>query len=401
MGQDECAGAIPLTAGTSTAFDTSGATTSFPVWACALVENDLWFSYTSMTTGGSQITVETCGSSYDTALEIFSGSCAAAAHESCNDDACAFQSTATASAPAAGTQFFIRVGGYNGATGPGTIVVNEGPDPCAADVFEPNADCASAVPLGDGVCPGLNVRDGDNDYYAVGVDPGATLTVDIFFLHSTADTDLYLWDPLLACDTNVAGSGALAVGYSTTDDEQVVYTNTTGTAQNLIVEVDMYSSGGCNAYDLQISGSNGMGGSMGTNYCDANDASTGVPGSMRAAGSRVVGNNDVTLTAADLPTNSFAFFLTSTTQGFIPNPGGSQGNLCVGGAIGRYVGPGQIQQSGAAGEVSLALDLTAIPQPNGFAAAMPGDTWNFTLWFRDANPGPTSNFTDGISIVFL
>ena len=30
----------------------------------------------------------------------------------------------------------------------------------------------------------------------------------------------------------------------------------------------------------------------------------------------------------------------------------------------------------------------------------PGNTWNFQLWFRDQNPGTTSNTTDGVSILF-
>jgi hypothetical protein len=49
---------------------------------------------------------------------------------------------------------------------------------------------------------------------------------------------------------------------------------------------------------------------------------------------------------------------------------------------------------------SVTLDLTAFPQPGGTHGVMPGETWNFQCWYRDANPGPTSNFTDGISITF-
>ncbi|MEM1452762.1 MAG: hypothetical protein AAGI22_26900, partial [Planctomycetota bacterium] len=234
---------------------------------------------------------------------------------------------------------------------------------------------------------------------------GATIVADIFFIDAFADTDLYLWDPLVSCDTNVAGpgtgTGALSVGFSVSDDEQVTYTNTTGAAQVLIIEVDMFTGGGCNDYDLQVAGTSGGGGGIGSNYCTANNNSTGVPAAIGAAGSRLVSSNDVTLTATDMPQMSFAFFLASTTQGFVPNPGGSDGNLCLGGAIGRYVGPGQIQNSGTVGEVSLILDLTMVPQPMGFVSVMPGETWNFTCWFRDANPGPTSNFTDGLTIVFI
>ncbi|MEM1452400.1 MAG: hypothetical protein AAGI22_25070, partial [Planctomycetota bacterium] len=235
---------------------------------------------------------------------------------------------------------------------------------------------------------------------------GATIVADIFFIDAFADTDLYLWDPLVSCDTNVAGpgtgTGALSVGFSVTDDEQVTYTNTTGTAQVLIIEVDMFTGGGCNDYDLEISGTSGGGGGIGTNYCTANPNSTGMTGSISATGSRVVASNDVTLTAENLPAMAFGFFLASTDQGFVPNPGGSDGNLCLGGAIGRYVGPGEIQNTGAGSSYSLMLDLTAVPQPTGFVQVMAGETWNFTSWHRDANmSGATSNFTDGVSIPFI
>ena len=140
---------------------------------------------------------------------------------------------------------------------------------------------------------------------------------------------------------------------------------------------------------------------IGTNYCSANVNSTGVAASMFATGSESVATNDVTLGASLLPFNAFGFFLTSLDRGFVAGPGGSQGNLCLGGAIGRYVGPGQIQSSGAAGTISLAVDLTQHPTPSGFAAVQAGETWRFTAWFRDVAAGSTtSNFADGLEIVF-
>ena len=59
-----------------------------------------------------------------------------------------------------------------------------------------------------------------------------------------------------------------------------------------------------------------------------------------------------------------------------------------------------VLNSGALGEFSLTLDLTAIPTSSGTTAAMAGQTFNFQAWFRDVNPTPTSNFTDGLSILF-
>jgi hypothetical protein len=32
--------------------------------------------------------------------------------------------------------------------------------------------------------------------------------------------------------------------------------------------------------------------------------------------------------------------------------------------------------------------------------AIPGETWYFQAWHRDANPTLTSNFTDAVSITF-
>ncbi|MFT6832345.1 MAG: hypothetical protein ACJAZN_002517 [Planctomycetota bacterium] len=144
-------------------------------------------------------------------------------------------------------------------------------------------------------------------------------------------------------------------------------------------------------------------GGLGMNYCGpAILNSSGVGGTMSASGSAVAVSNDVTLTASDLPQFSFGFVITSRTQAFVMFPGGSQGHLCLGGAVGRYVGPGQIQNSGGSGSFDLALDLGATPQPNGFVQVFAGDTWNFQCWFRDSVGGmPSSNFTDGLSIVFL
>jgi hypothetical protein len=139
-----------------------------------------------------------------------------------------------------------------------------------------------------------------------------------------------------------------------------------------------------------------------TRYCTpANPNSTGHAGRMIATGNNELVANDLTLVADWLPQSSFGFFLTSRTQTHVVGPGGSQGDLCVGGLIGRFVGPGQILSSGTAGSISLAIDLTRMPQPAGSVAAQAGETWNFQAWHRDANPTPTSNFTDAVSVLFL
>ena len=142
---------------------------------------------------------------------------------------------------------------------------------------------------------------------------------------------------------------------------------------------------------------------IGTAYCQANPNSTGATAAIAAVGSPVVSLNDVTLRTSDMPANTFGYYLVSSVQGLVINPGGSSGNLCLGGSIGRYAGPGQVQNSGSAGEISLAIDLTRLPTPTGFVGVMSGDTYNFTTWFRDAGPmgATTSNFSNGLEVNFL
>ncbi len=84
-----------------------------------------------------------------------------------------------------------------------------------------------------------------------------------------------------------------------------------------------------------------------------------------------------------MPINSFGFFLTSQMQGVVANRGGSQGNLCLGGAIGRFVGAGQVQNSGGVGEIQLTIDLTIHPTPTGLVPVKASETWNFSAWYRD------------------
>ena len=142
---------------------------------------------------------------------------------------------------------------------------------------------------------------------------------------------------------------------------------------------------------------------LGGAYCtDAPANGTGHSAVLRAFGSQSIADNDVTLLSTGLPLTSFGFFITSQTSGLILNPGGSAGNLCVTGAIGRYVGPGQIQNSSASGTIALDLNLAQMPTPTGLVAAQAGETWYFQAWHRDIQAGvTTSNFTQALSLSFV
>ncbi|MCP3917646.1 MAG: hypothetical protein GY711_19035 [bacterium] len=138
---------------------------------------------------------------------------------------------------------------------------------------------------------------------------------------------------------------------------------------------------------------------IGANYCSPSlPNSSGASAEIAATGSSMAGGFPLTLMASNLPVNQFGYFLAGRTQGLF-NPPGSQGLICLAGNIGRYNAPSQIGFSGPSGSFELDVDTTAIPV-NPPMPAMAGETWNFQCWFRDLNPTLTSNFTDGLSILF-
>ena len=142
-----------------------------------------------------------------------------------------------------------------------------------------------------------------------------------------------------------------------------------------------------------------LGAPVGAVACPAAPNSTGQTGIIRAVGLDLASANDVTLWAAQLPDDVFGIFVVSQTPGFTPLAGGS-GNLCLDGAIGRFNRPGEILFSGDSGAFELDVDLTSFPVPGGPVQVMPGETWFFQAWHRDAAAGPTSNYTDALEIVW-
>ena len=142
---------------------------------------------------------------------------------------------------------------------------------------------------------------------------------------------------------------------------------------------------------------------VGTSYCSpAVPNSTGLPGRSLALGSPVAAANDLTLQASSLPPGSFGYFIASELPGIPSVAGGSTGRLCLGGFIGRFIGPNQVLPADPGGVIALPIDLTGLPTALGTTSASPGDTWYFQLWHRDGVAGTvTSNFTDAVAVTFL
>jgi hypothetical protein len=144
FGNDLCSAPLTVTAG-STDFVTNCAQTDGPVENFngnpQQLDGDLWFRYTSPVCGN--VTVSLCGSSFDTELAIYLGTTCPQASGTAlvtNDDFCGIWSQATFPA-LADSVYLIRVGGYAGDYGSGTLAITE---PTAPN----NDDCANALFIG-------------------------------------------------------------------------------------------------------------------------------------------------------------------------------------------------------------------------------------------------------------
>jgi hypothetical protein len=136
---------------------------------------------------------------------------------------------------------------------------------------------------------------------------------------------------------------------------------------------------------------------VGVSYCGpAVQNSSGLAAELSGLGSTAVADNSLRLEAFGMPTHQPVLFLNSANQGLVQPPG-SQGTMCLS-FPGRHTQYGQ--SSGASGTAGLQLDLTDLPGPFSAGVPGPGDTWHFQAWFRDQNPGATSNFTDGLKVTF-
>lgn len=166
---DNCGNASPVSDGV-TAFDNTGATTDGPdepgacnFFSYTQVGADIWYRYTATCTG--DVTVSLCGSGYDTKLAVYGASCpAGAAAIACNDDSCGGTTRSELTFPATGgSEYLIRIGGYEAATGAGTMTIS-----CASTVECVNPiDCDDNDPCTFDDCVGSNcvntIVDTDND----------------------------------------------------------------------------------------------------------------------------------------------------------------------------------------------------------------------------------------------
>ena len=142
-------------------------------------------------------------------------------------------------------------------------------------------------------------------------------------------------------------------------------------------------------------------GEIGMGYCDQTvPNSLGFTAELLLTGSNVIDRGDLLLSARGLPGGTLALFLVSDNSSFVSGIPGIQGNLCLGGSIGRFTAPGQVQLTNVFGLVDLQVDPGNLPGPQGMFSASPGQSLYFQVYYRDRNPGNTTNFTSAGVVQF-
>jgi hypothetical protein len=134
---------------------------------------------------------------------------------------------------------------------------------------------------------------------------------------------------------------------------------------------------------------------LGVAYGETVLNSSGQPASLRARGSAWTEHDCLRFEARDLPPGQFGYLLMADTQahGALPPP--SQGLLHLGLPIVRFAN--DVLQADASGCAAFEPVLATLPQGTVIA---PGETWSFQMWFRDSNPGSTSNTTNALALTF-
>lgn len=397
---DRCEDATQLTEEVWTTFQTREPAQTAS-WMCgANFGGDLWFKVTPSQSRPYEIVV--CEEFNQTdKVEVYQGSCGGLQFIGCTSDNLACFDDPLSFNAVAGTEYYIRVNGPNyDATA--EILVSRGAPPI-------NDECGGAIPLVPGDSPWTL---GFSTYSAsIPATCGQPGNQDVWFSYDSP-RDSRVAISLCGRNASIAsvyeGScGALRFVECTPFDSNGVcspgspgpsFTFNAAIGQRYYLRID----GAADQRDV-LTLIEAPSGPVGTPFCSASPNSTGQSSNLDAFGSPQVNVFGLSLEVSALPADVTCMVIVSQDQGFTPNAGGSAGNLCLGGSIGRYNRPGELFATNALGEANFIANRNAeINVPGNFGPLMAGDTWHFQVWHRDVVTGAaTSNFTNGLTVLFL
>jgi hypothetical protein len=133
---------------------------------------------------------------------------------------------------------------------------------------------------------------------------------------------------------------------------------------------------------------------VGSPFCAAVPNSTGLPASILGHGSASVAANALLLTVEHVRPHASGIFIFGNGQ--TPFPAGN-GVLCLGGSSIQRIA---LVAADASGRLLLPLDLNGLPA--GAPPILPGATWNFEAYYRDAPAGGAGfNFSNALAVPFV
>ena len=288
-------------------------------------------------------------------------------------------------------------------------------DPCVAvadDALEPNDDCSQALALAPGTYTDLVVfKNISDDFFTVSVPDGGDLTVDVLFSTALGDIDCYLYDSSTVGTTCGDKANFLDNGFTGSDNEQMTWSNTTGSTQTYYIQVNLWDNAGnenCNDYDLVITvdsptiatvmcvgdGTDGA--------CPCGNESTlgagegcknslGAGSILTAAGSTSVAADDISFTVTQARATQPGLLVQGST---VIGTAFKDGFFCMGNPTERV----EVVFTDGSGTGTTAGSVVT----NGLIT--PGVTRWYQMWNRDpggVSPcGTGSNFSNGLEVTY-
>ena len=116
---------------------------------------------------------------------------------------------------------------------------------------------------------------------------------------------------------------------------------------------------------------------------------------LLALGSAALADDDLTFVGSNLPPWQFAYLMMARERDEVPFFRGSLGTLCLEMPVLKFT-PHVVPIDGA-GMVEVPVEFGDLPPG---VDLLPGDVWNFQLWYRDLNPGMSTNTSNAVEVLF-
>ncbi len=225
---DDCSGAIGIACDDTVTGNTSDATSDgAPFCSTSPGSKGVWYTFLGT---GDEINLSLCGSSYDTKINVYTGSCGSFSCVTGNDDFCGTRSEVTfASAP--GTTYYILVSGFNASSGSFTLDVSCTPiipgctDPDAQN-FDPTAttddgSCIFNTACSNAEVVGLGTHSTSSISFGNGAENGCTFPLSGNASHAR----WFRWTPAVTGEYTIESAG-----FTSNDTRLSIYT---GNCNNL------------------------------------------------------------------------------------------------------------------------------------------------------------------------